>query len=383
MNPPFSVDGKALDRGEDRLRAGWRAALFLVGAVGLVGGLLLMQGRPPQVEPRYWIETVSRGQVTGVLHLAGWLEPTATVRVGAENTGRVAAVRAEIGDLVARGQVLARLDIRKQQAEAVGAQAQVLAARVSLRQAQVRLSHIVHLLQRADDGSGPDESDLLQLQSAAMTAESELVNAAAGVRKHSAQVVATQSVLEASLLRAPISGVVTSRVVEPGETVTPGTPLFVIASPPTELRLVTSVGEKDVGRVHGGSVTFTVPSVPKRVFTAVLTAIEPGPRGDAPPFTYRLHLLARNEAFELRPGMTVVVSLPIASSPDALKVPADALRFAPAGALPIHDGAAVYVSDGAGTPARVPVEIGVTDGATVEIRSSRLPAGTPVVVAAR
>lgn len=78
--------------------------------------------------------------------------------------------------------------------------------------------------------------------------------------------------------------------------------------------------------------------------------------------------------------MTTVVALPLQSAPAAQRVSLEALRFAPAGSA--QDARSVYVLDAAGSPTRVPVEVGVTDGRLAEIRAPRLAPGTTVVIGA-
>jgi HlyD family secretion protein len=317
---------------------------------------------------RYRTETVTRGPVTGVLRLPAWLEPTATVRVGSDNTGRVMTVSARVGQHVRRGQVLARLDDRALRAEVAGAVAQAEASRVAVRQAQVKLRQIIYLLQRGDD-----EDRRGELESAALDAEGELYGAVAAQKRQDADAARTRARVGGSLLRAPLDGVVVSRSVEPGETVTPGAPLFVIAADASALRVVGHVGEADVAHVRRGAALFTTRALPGRVFPAMVTTVGPVPDGDRPPFSYRVQLLARNDEHLLRAGMTVTLSLPIESAADALRVPVTAVRRNADGHTSIQ------VLDTDGRPARVPVEAGVSDGRVTEILAADVAPGALVI----
>jgi HlyD family secretion protein len=358
--------------------------LLLFGAAilaVLAAGLALRAGSTPEAG-RYRTETVTRGQVTGVLRVPARVVPRAAIRVGAERVGRVVTVLAAPGDQVRRGQVLARLDDREVRALAVGARAAALAAQVNAKQAEMRLAQIVYLMQNGGTATDAEGEQLgpHELHAAALDAEVTLVNAAAELKKQAAAVEAARAVLDGAVLRAPIDGVVLSRAVEPGETVAAGVPLFVLGTDPSEMQVVASVGEGDVTRMRPGHATFVVPAFPHRVFQANIGVIEPAT--PAPPVAgsrtgYEVRLLASNHEMQLRPGMTATVSLPFASANEALQVPIEALRERPDGGETRN---AIYVLDPARRPRRVPVEVGVTDGHRVEVRAATLEPGASVIL---
>lgn len=377
----------AVDAGRSRPRPGSRWVTVALGAIvvalGAAAVTLAVRRPAPPERPRYHTETVTRGRVTGLLHATAVLEPTATIRVGAQAAARVSSVAVNVGERVRRGQPLARLDARALRAEAQGAEAQAIAAQIGLRHAEMRLGQIIFLLEHMSGPTAPrgHEAHVAELEAAAVDAEAELVTAAADLERHKAALYGRRVQLAAATLRAPIDGVVARRAVEPGDTVPAGTPLFEIVPPPGELRLIATVAEDDVARVRAGPVVFTVPALPGRVFDGLVTSVDPTPHGDRPPFSYRVRILARDHEHALRPGMRAVVALPIESASDALIVPLDALRYAPAERGPLEEGAAVHVLGTDGRPLRVPVDLGVTDGTFVELRGSRLREGASVILA--
>ena len=75
------------------------------------------------------------------------------------------------------------------------------------------------------------------------------MNAAAELKKQASAADAARAQVARAVLRAPVSGVIMSRAVEPGEVASAGATLFVVAADPTELDLVTTVAEADVARV--------------------------------------------------------------------------------------------------------------------------------------
>jgi HlyD family secretion protein len=362
--------------------------LLLFGAAilaVLAAGLALRAGSTPEAA-RYRTETVTRGQVTGVLRVPARVIPRAAIRVGAQRVGRVTTVLAAPGDQVKRGQVLARLDDRELRALAIGARAAALAAQVNAKQAEMRLAQIVYLMQNGGAATDEDGDHLsaTALHAAALEAEVTLVNAAADLKKQSAAVEAARAVLDGAVLRAPIDGVVLNRAVEAGETVAAGIPLFVIGTDPSEMQVVASVGEGDLTRMRPGHATFVVPAFPHRVFQANVGGIEPTAPAEPKSGSvtgYQVRLLAANREMELRPGMTATVSLPFSSAHEALQVPVEALRDGLDGGGEPRN--AIYVLDHARHPHRVPVEVGVTDGHMVEVRAATLEPGASVILDAR
>jgi HlyD family secretion protein len=371
--------------GPDAFAVGLSLLVMLAAVMAVMGASMLVRARNQGPGVRYRTETVTRGQVTGVLRVPARVVPRSIVRLGADRVGRVVAVNVAPGDQVKRGQVLARLDDRELRALASGTRASLLAARVNAHQAEMRLAQILYLLEHtggADvEGENGQTLSSSELKAAALEAEVTLVNAAAELKKQTASLIATQALLSNTVLTAPMDGVVLSRTVEPGETVAAGVPLLAIGTDPSEMQVVASLSEGDISRVQPGQATFVVPAFPDRVFHAHLGAVEPtlAPRAEEPATTgYRVRLTAANGERQLRPGMTATVSIPLASDREALQVPVEALQSSIEGSADAHGS--VYVLDAARHPRRIPVEVGVTDGHRVEIRSAKLEAGTSVIL---
>jgi HlyD family secretion protein len=363
------------------------ALIFCTAVLGALGAALLLRSGTTADPERYRTETVTRGQVTGVLTVPARVVPRSVVRVGSERVGRMVTVAVAPGDAVKRGQVLARLDDRELRAQADGAHASAFAAEVNARQAQLQLAQIVYLLHHGGSALDAEGAPVGRqtLRAAAAEAEVSLVTAAAELKKQLAAVTASRASLATTVLTAPIDGVVLSRAIEPGETVAAGAPLFVIAADPSELQVVAAVDEGDVARLQPGQATFVVPGVPDRVFDASIRMIEPGALDQdgagagAGPIRYHVRLRANNEQQQLRPGMSAMVSLPLSSTRQALHVPVEALRFSSE-----SDGgdshSAIYVLDRGKSPRRIPVQLGVSDGRHVEVRAAILEPGAAVIL---
>ncbi len=124
-------------------------------------------------------------------------------------------VRADVGDIVSKGQVLARFDDRSARAELAQAEASVVQANANARLAEVNRDRALAL-----KGSGAlSEQDVLQLvtQAESAAAQQEVAQAA----------LATARVrLENTQVRAPDAGVITSRSATLGQVAGTGMELF-------------------------------------------------------------------------------------------------------------------------------------------------------------
>jgi HlyD family secretion protein len=189
--------------------------------------------------------------------------------------------------------------------------------------------------------------------------------------------------LRDATIRAPISGIVISRNVDPGQTVASALTapvLFVIAENLKVMRVIASIDEADIDRVRAGQrATFTVDAFPGREFTAVVTEVRNSPVLVQNVVTYEAVLELRNPRGSLRPGMTASVRIENARAKDALRVPNAALRFTPPG-QPVSPTPGVWILSAGDAIRRVPVRTGVSDGMVTEVREGALVAGQEVLL---
>lgn len=204
-------------------------------------------------------------------------------------------------DLAERG-VGSAADKDRQEANALGAQAQLLGARAS-----------------------------------ANMAEAQLANAIAVVKQREAALRQARIDLDRSFIRSPVDGVVILRNVDAGQTVAASLQapvLFTIAETLTKMQVETSVDEADIGRLtEGMAASFSVDSLPGRNFEGSIRQIRKSPQVVQNVVTYTVVIAADNPDLKLLPGMTANVRIVVEQRSNALKLPNAALRFrAPPGA---------------------------------------------------
>ncbi len=173
--------------------------------------------------------------------LEGTLMPAREADLGFKVGGRVAAIRARLGQKVAAGDVLATLEQTEAQAQAAAASAQVRAAEAQLALADDAAKRTTALI---DSGSAPSASGVQVGQQRAL--------AAAQLDGARAQLALADAALKSHTLAAPFSGTVTRVPSGPGAIVGPGVPLFHLQDN-TTLKLSGSIGDADLPLVKIGA----------------------------------------------------------------------------------------------------------------------------------
>lgn len=320
-------------------RSWWRWLLvagLLVGGVGAVWWWL-----QPAAPVSYQMQEVRRGPLTLSVTATGALAAVTTVEVGSEISGLVETVRVEANDRVQQGQVLARLDTERLQAEVTQAEANLTAARAALTQAEAtreeqRLQMVRTERLAAQEYVAPQE--LETARAAFDRAEAAVTSSRSQIAVAEAALAVARTTLRKASIRAPIDGLVLSRSVDPGQAVAASfqTPvLFTLAEDLQRMELRVDVDEADVGQVAAGqSATFTVDAYPGRTFPASVTKVHFAPKTVSGVVTYEAVMMVDNTEGLLRPGMTATAEVTTDTVASALLVANSALRFTPPGSDP-------------------------------------------------
>lgn len=213
------------------------------------------------------------------------------------------------------------------------------------------------------------KAQLQGARAAGTMAEAQLANALAVVKQREAALRQARIDLERSYIRAPVDGVVILRNVDAGQTVAASLQspvLFTIAETLTKMQVETSVDEADIGRLaESMAASFTVDSLPGRTFEGSIRQIRKSPQVVQNVVTYTVVIAADNPDLKLLPGMTANVRIIVERRANALKLPNAALRFrAPA-------GAPVQAADGASQPTAATSNAGPAPGPAGNIQAVR------------
>lgn len=299
-------------------------------------------------QPAYATAEIERRDLLVSVSATGNLQPTRQVDVGSETSGIVTLVYVDNNDRVVKGQPLARIDtdrledaLLQAQANLVSARAQVASSEASVAQSRAQLDRLERV-REISKGEVPSDAELDQGRAAYRQAAAQLQANKAAVRQAEAQVSSSRTSLARATIYAPVTGIVLSRKIDPGQTVaaTFQTPeLFVIAEDLSQMRLDVKVDEADIGRVaEGQQARFTVDAFPGRTFPAKVVRVDVGANNDTGSATtsaassvvsYVARLSVANPDGQLRPGMTAVATIAADRYRDVWVVPLPALRFEP------------------------------------------------------
>jgi len=365
----------------------WVVLLVFLGGAGYAGWTWLTRERPLEVEVVTVTERAAGAQAT-VLNASGYVTARRRATVSSKVTGKLIEVNVEEGMAVREGQVLARLDDSTARAVLNLSQAQLEAARGTMRESEVRLAEarvtLARFIQLVKDGIGT-QADVDRAQAEVDSLIARIASAGEQVAVAERQVALQQTNLDDMVIRAPFSGVAISRSAQAGEMVSPvsagggftRTGISTIVDM-RSLEIEVDVNESYIGRVRPNQpVTAVLDAYPDfRIPARVITAV---PTADRQKATVLVRIAFTELDPRILPDMGVKVtflretdepSAP-ATQPTAL-VPKSAVRLE--GDQPI-----VFVLSG-DTVERRAVRVGGTDGDRLEIIAG-LRAGERVVVA--
>ena len=230
---------------------------LVVAFVGALSVFIVYATR--DVAEIYTFVSVLNGSVESTISSSGTLNPVTEITVGTQVSGTIEKVFVDFNDRVRKGQIIAVLDSALLRMSVSVAEADCLKASAQLEEAQFNF-------QRGSDLSSKSlisASDFQTVKTALKTAQAGSMNARTALQR------AVKN-LNYSIIRSPITGTVTSRNIEAGQTVAASfaTPtLFTIAQDLSKMEITAAVDESDIGQIRiGQSVRFNVQAYPAQTF---------------------------------------------------------------------------------------------------------------------
>ena len=438
-----------------------------------LGAVFLRAGKKPG---SHWVtQKVDTGNIAVTITASGAVAPLNSVQVGSQVSGKIREVLVEADQAVKEGQVLAVIDPELLEADRNDKELLLKQAQSNLAQLAVERDNLEIRERRAKLNTGRTQVDAERAKASLLLASKDLdryrdlcrVCAATAwdvetrslekdnaerdtqlkvfdlglLKVDLAQIEADRKSLEqrelqATLnveqarqalakavtnlnyasIRAPITGVVLERAIDPGQTLAAqftAPNLFKIVSPLDVVRIEVQLDEADVGKIKPGQkVSFDVDAYKGQQFTGVVRAVRLKSDLRNNLVTYPVLVEAPNPPApdypngRLRPGMTAYLTFEVEEKKNTLRLPAAALRFAPSEEVaveksPVTPGAeeaaaknakakkavqaqpgmpgTVYQQGKEGGLKAVPVRVGENDGEYYELLSGNLKAADEVV----
>jgi len=317
---------------------------------------------PPPIElAQADVAIVSMSQLSRSLPVSGSLSPLVQTTVKSKVAGDVLELTVREGQAVKQGEVLARIDTRYLKATLDSQQAALEKARADLALAKLNRDNSEAMLKEHFISQNAYDS-------AASTYAADL----ATVKAAEAQVALAQLSWNDAVVRAPFSGTVVSRLVQPGERVeVEGGIVALVDLSQMEFRALAPASE--VPSVKVGQVAhFKVGGFGDRIFDGRVERINPMTEQGSRSIT--VYLSVPNPDAVLRGGMFAQGTLVLDKSEPAPAIPAAALR---------REAGVPYVlvfADGKISRRAVTPGLGSEDQGAVEVRDGLKP-GEQVLLA--
>ncbi|MDX1915985.1 MAG: efflux RND transporter periplasmic adaptor subunit [Methylophilus sp.] len=293
----------------------------------------------------------------------GVVEAIKSSEIAPQVSGSITALPVKAGDVVKAGQLLARIDMRIANQQAVANQAQVAAAQAQLSAARkeyerkARLYAKQYISQAAMERAESDFKTALA-QSNAQLAQSGMSHVETGLH----------------VIKAPFSGVIAEVATEVGAMAMPGQPLMTMYDP-NELRVTVNVPQSKLALVkQGENVEVVVTSADEAERMIVSKQVIVLPVADAVSNMSKMRITLPQHLLSIKPGMFARAMLPINSTQvkGQITVPISSV-------IRRSELVAVYVVDEQGKPQLRQVRVGRKQGQDIEVFSG-LQAGEKVAL---
>lgn len=228
-----------------------------------------------QEDPVVSVETVAARDVPQTSVYTSTVEPYVKNNIAPQSAMRITDINVEVGDFVRKGQVLAELDrIQLQQAE------------LQLKNNEIEYERLKGLY----EAGGLSKSDLDAMELSYRVSRTTYEN-----------------LLENTVLRSPVDGVITARNYDEGDMYAMSSPIYVVEQI-TPVKLLVAISEVDYTRINkNDSVEIAVDAFPGRSFSGRVSCIYP--TVDPATHTFSVEIIVPNKDRVLRPGMFARVTV--------------------------------------------------------------------------
>jgi membrane fusion protein, macrolide-specific efflux system len=382
------------------------ALVAIVLAIAVTAYFLFFKKDPPAAGAARPSVAVQRGEVTASVSSSGTLQSSQTASPQFETSGTVTQVLVKVGQVVAKGAAIAKVDPSAAERQLRIAQQNQIASANSVTAAEETLSDAQDALEAAEEASAsptptPTNGQQQQTQQsqsqgqsqspevAVSNAEASLAKAKADKEQSDQNVEAAQAAVDATTLKAPIAGTITAvngsvgsvaggsgsssssgsggqgstsgqgSASTSGTSTTSGTGFVDIADLKT-LQVVAAFAEADAIKIKAGqTATVTLNAEPGTTLTASLATVSPTPTTTNGVVSYSATFSLAKLPANARMGQTANVTVQTAKAANALYVPS--MAIATSGTT-----YTVTMADGSGTRE---VQVGVRGDSYTQITS--------------
>ncbi len=255
-------------------------------------------------------EPASLQQVSTTYMLEGTVEAELNTTISAQTAGNVQKIYFDVNDYVRKNEVVVEIDNKQQSSSLKQAEAALKEAIARRQEARAEFNRV----KKVYDEKVVSKSDFDKAKAALQSAEARVESAQAASEKARQQ-------FEYTLVRAPFSGILTHRLVEPGESVNVGTPLVTGVSL-EKLRVITYVPQSILKAVRQHRYAIIVTEDSEIVSTDMVFF----PFADPNSHSFALRVRLPDTYNDLLPGMHVKIAMEVAREPKVV-IPFSSVAF--------------------------------------------------------
>ena len=254
------------------------------------------------------VEKVIRGNIERRIAYLGNLEAYQEVKVYSTIPTRITELYVDINDRVKAGDLLAVVDNIKIKQAVIQAEAGVQSTQAQYENILTEWKRVKKLYQ---------ENAVSQSQHDALNAQKEAAEAA--VNQTKAGLKSAKEQLNDSYIKAPISGIISSRTYNIGDQTSPQMPVFTIVQM-DKIKINIDIVEGQVDQIAVGQKAYiTVDTYPGEIFTGTVNTIYP--TINPMTRTVKCEIVIENPDFRLKPGGFARVEIVVEQHNDVLLVP--------------------------------------------------------------
>lgn len=228
-----------------------------------------------ETAPLVTVVTVGEEDVPQTSVYTSSVEPYAKNNIAPQSSMRISKINVEVGDFVKAGQVLAEMD------------------RLQLQQAELQMKNNeteYNRLKGLYEAGGLSKSDLDAMELSYKVSKTTYDN-----------------LLQNTILRSPIDGVVSARNYDKGDMYSMGQPVYTVEQI-VPVKLLVGISESDYSKVKkGNEVSITVDAFPGKTFIGRINRIYPTINEQT--HTFNVEIIVPNKDKVLRPGMYARVTV--------------------------------------------------------------------------
>ncbi len=305
------------------------------------------------------IQVVTPAAISQSLAVSGTLVGENEATVISETNGKVLAVKAQVGDWLAKGQTIVQVENDLKFVALEQARAQLMMAQTNHEKSQKDLKRFEGLFKEQI----ATQNDIENARLAARAAEAQLKGAEAALKL-------AQRQFDDAAIKAPLAGRLADRYVNEAAMVMPGDKIGVVVDA-RRMKLRTSVAENEVALLKAGqAVEVVADALPGVKFSGKVFSVAQKANHER---TYPVEILVQNDKIEsLKSGMFGRATIQVASAMQALVVPSEAVL------TDAQRNNYVFVEE-SGLVKRVDVQLGLKQDNRVQIAGG-LAAGARLVV---